>query len=113
MKNPEPADCWVGNRGWPSRFFGAGRGEGAPSSSFSPAPGGPGWMLKGKFSNPGMRLSTLVSTRDVTLIDTTAGETCSKMSAKDIVEPGGGAKIGAVAALITGACWSAWALGSS
>ncbi len=47
-----------------------------------------------------MPRKALVSTRLVTLIETTAGETWAKMSANDIGAPGGGAKIGAVEALI-------------
>jgi hypothetical protein len=55
--------------------------------------------------------SALASTRLVTLIDTTAGDTWSKMSAKDMGAPGGGAKIGAVEARMS--CgWSAWAAGN-
>ena len=40
-----------------------------------------------------MPRSALLSTRLVTLIETTAGETWAKISAKDIGAPGGGAKV--------------------
>ena len=58
-------------------------------------------MSKGKFSNPGIaRAAALTSTLEVTLIETTAGDTFSKMSAKDIGAPGVEAKTGSVEALI-------------
>src|SRR5690348_14080344 len=116
MKKPEPADCWVGSFGWPFSVrppCGGLEGPALPSSSSSPPPPRPlGCRSKGKFSKPGMRRSALASTREVTLIETTAGETRSKMSANDIGAPGGGAKIGAVEALIRCAPASAWAAGS-
>ncbi len=55
-------------------------------------------MSKGKFSKPGIERSDLASTLEVTSMDTTAGDTRSKMSANDIGAPGGGAKIVAVEA---------------
>ncbi len=57
-------------------------------------------MSNGKFSNPGIRRNCETSTLDVTLMETTAGETLSKMSANDCGAPGGAAKIGTVDALI-------------
>jgi hypothetical protein len=89
MKKPEPEDmAWGGGAG----------------SSFWPSPwpwlGLRGTMLNGKFSKPGICCSERRLTRDLTSMETTAGETRSKMSANDIGAPGGGAKMGAVEALI-------------
>ncbi len=91
MKKPDPDDMAVG---------------GAAPSLSSPLPLPPGaWplgtMSKGKFSKPGMERRVLASTLEVTSMETTAGDTLSKMSAKDSGEPGGGAKIGAVEARIS------------
>jgi hypothetical protein len=58
-------------------------------------------MPKGSPPKPGIWRRASGSTRLVTLIETTAGETRSKMSAKESGAPGGGAKIGAVDALIS------------
>ena len=44
-----------------------------------------------------------MSTRLVTLIETTAGDTFSKMSAKDMGAPGGGAKLELAATATAGA----------
>src|SRR5580658_1872800 len=78
MKKPEPEDCCFGG--------------GLSGSAL-------GTISNGKFSKPGIgRRSCETSILEVTWIDTTAGETFSKMSANDCGAPGGGAKIGAVEA---------------
>ena len=84
MKKPEPElSC-----------FGGGRLS-------SPSPPPLGTISNGKFSKPGIeRFSAWISTFEVTWIETTAGETRSKMSAKDSGAPGGGANTGAVDAWI-------------
>ncbi len=66
-----------------------------------------GTISKGKFSNPGIERSALASTFEVTSMETTAGDTRSKMSANDRGEPGGGAKIVAVEARIRSGRWPA------
>src|SRR3984957_13431473 len=96
MKKPEPElSC-----------FGGGRLSSPSAPPF-------GTISNGKFSKPGIeRFSAWISTFEVTWIETTAGETRSKISANDSGDPGGGAKIGAVEALIRLPPWGAVRFGS-